>query len=247
MLLVHRGLSVATVSLLSAVSCSHSSVQPSPQLAISITSAPDVLLVGGSATLVAAKAATGEVVNAQWSSNNSAVASVSNAQLAGVSAGRVAITASYQGASAAVSVKVVPNYAGTYPAPPDVWGFVFKIGCTDLRAPGFCVANVADPEMFHLELAQNKDLVSARCVTDAVDGPLTGEIDDSGRLTLRGTLPSRSGGGFPGFPLQTITAWSSYLDASGAMFGTFTSQFLGRDGVANFQVTQEMRGISHGR
>lgn len=240
-------LAMVVGALLPTASCSHTaSVQPSPTITIAITAAPDVLLVGDSALLTAVNAVTGETVNAQWSTSNRAVASASDATLLAVGAGRVTITASYQGATATVSVKVVPIYAGTYPAPPDIWGFIYKIACVDLTG-NFCRSNISDAEFFRMQINQVKDVVSARCVTTYVDGVLSGEIDDAGRLTLRGTLPSLSGGGFPGFPSERIESWSTYLDASGAMYGTFTSQFLARDGTANFQVTQEIRGISHAR
>ena len=90
------------------------------------------------------------------------------------------------------------------------------------------------------------DTVSARVQTVFPEaGVLTGEIDDNGRLTLRGTLTALGVGGFPGYPHRRIESWSTYLDANGAMYGTFTSSILGRDGSALFQLTQEMRGLSH--
>ena len=138
------------------------------------------------------------------------------------------------------------NYAGTYPASPDFWGLVFKTDCVELTTLRYCPSNVADPEIFHLELVQTKDLVSARVKTDAVDGPLTGEIDNFSKLVLRGTLPSLDTHG-SSFPFQKIVFWSTFLDKSGAMYGTFTSRFLARDGKELFQVTQEMRGLSHSR
>lgn len=237
---------VAILTLGLTASCSHSSVQPSPQITIAITAAPDVLLIGESAALAVTNAATGEAVSAEWSSSNASVASVSKTQLQAVAAGRVTITATYHDAHATVSVKVVPDYGGTYPIPPTIWGFVYKIACVDL-AGRFCASNLRDEELFRMQIVQMKDAVSARCVTLYIDGVLTGEIDDAGRLTLRGTLPSLSAGGFPGFPFERIESWLSSLDARGAMVGIFTSDFLDRDGHANFQVTQEIQGISHAR
>lgn len=236
-----REIIVAAISLVCAFGCTR--VAPSA-VAITITVAPDVLIIGESSVLVATNRATGDVINARWSSSDPTVASVSNDQLSGVGAGRVTITATYEGARATASVKVVPNFAGTYPAPPDIWGLVYETECVDLSAPGYCVANIVDPERFRLELVQTKDSVSGRCVTDNVDGAVAGEIDDAGWLTLRGSLPHRLN---QNFIFQMIESWSSYLDAGESMYGTFTSRFLGPGGVANFQVTQEMRGLTHGR
>ena len=231
---------------LSCWQCSGSSTTaPTPSLiTIAIAPVPDVLLIGGAVPLVATNVATGEILNVQWSINSPTFASASNGQLVALAAGRVVVTAAYQGARATVGIKIVPNYSGKYPST-DLWGMVFKTDCVELTATShYCPTNVADPEIFHLELVQTKGLVSGRCQTDAVSGVLSGEIDDLGSLTLLGTLPSLDSHG-ASFPFQKVVSWSSYLDKQGAMYGTFTSQFLARDGTGLFQVTQEIRGMSH--
>lgn len=240
---------IAAATLLFGVSCRQAPVYPSLPFAIAIAAAPDILLIGDSSALVAVDVGTGEIVDAQWSSSNPAVAFVSGDQLSASAAGRVTITAIYQGARATASVKVVPNFAGTYPAPPDIWGFAYLVECVNLSPEGnFCAfSRVGDVSLFRLELVQTKDSVSGRIIETTAEGDVTGEIDDLGRLMLRGTIVCKSIGGFPSYPCQTIESWSSYLESTGAMHGTFTLRFLDPRGSPFVQGTQEMRGISHGQ
>ena len=97
---VRRLLGMAWLISVVFTACSHTSVQPTPELKIVITSAPDVLLIGETFTLAAANAATGEAINADWSSSNLSVASISRTTLTAVAAGRVNIVASFQGGKA---------------------------------------------------------------------------------------------------------------------------------------------------
>ena len=238
--------------------CTDSSPSPTPiptptptptptPVPITITTAPDVLLVGASSTLKAVNSVTQDAVAATWSSGNPGIASIAESQLQAVSAGRVAITATFQGATATASVKVVPNFAGRYPPQPEFWGNAFRIGCVDLTNLQYCRSNFGT-ELFRLEITQIRDRVFGNVYTSSGSGDsgntgaVTGEIDDAGNLTLHATLIT---GQFP-FPSQIINSWSTHLDASNAMSGTFSLVYLMRDGTGISEVTYELRGISHG-
>jgi hypothetical protein len=196
---------------------------------LTITPARSLLKVGASETFSAFAVfpdGSGQTVAAQWSIDQSAVATVqSTGVLTAVGAGMATITASYRERSASRSLRVIPDYAGTWE------GTVAVVDCLDgdpgictptpCRALGVCppvyvpgrtcaiVATLADRDEHMTGFITNLSL-------GPVGVPSTGTIDLAGTLTLNGVLrQSDSLGSY-----ETRIDWKTTLDSSGNMRGS---------------------------
>ncbi len=112
-----------------------------------------------------------------------------------------------------------PNYTGEWR------GGWRVIRCTD-QPPriGYCASNSQpDFEYARLVLTQSAGTITGRMQARIGDGPVTGRIDELGRLRLQGTLPSVPSR----FPLTRITDWRSVIDpADGSLVTGFTIDHL---------------------
>lgn len=108
----------------------------------------------------------------------------------------------------------VTNYTGD-------WGGLYTItSCTDLPPTlSYCRFNYnATPEGIRLTLNQVGTMISGSLVFRDRAGPVTGRVDDLGRLRLEGNL----GGLISRVPVFEITDWRTVIDpSSGAMLGAF--------------------------
>lgn len=213
---------------------------------MSLAPVVDVLIIGTSVTITATDLSTGKVLPVTWASSDQRIASMLDGRVTGVGTGVVTVTATYGQTSATITIKVVPDYRGTYQ------GGVFVVACVDVLE-GFCFGNVLletlgrPPEPFMLTLDQVKDSVAGRLVTRADDGPVNGQIDANGRLSLTGTLllSVRPSDG----PAIEVQAWSSYLSDPTVvkMYGSFNMSFFQvRNGLPAERLgvaTSEIRGI----
>ena len=217
--------------MLAAAACDHPPTQPTtvvpdtkPTL-LTITPATSLLKVGGSETFSAFAVfpdGSGQSVAAQWSIDQSAVATVqSTGVLMAVGAGMATITATYRERSASRSLRVIPDYAGTWE------GTVTVVECVDgdpgLCTPAPCCLPVYVPgRTCALEaiLAYRDEQVTG-FITNLTVGPVgvpsSGTIDLDGTLTLNGILrQSDSLGSF-----ETRIDWKTTIDSTGAMRGNF--------------------------
>lgn len=138
-----------------------------------------------------------------------------------------------------------PSHVPTSPTPPLVpnanysgeWAGGWRVmSCTDLPPrPGYCRNNVRpDFEPVRLYLTQFGTNVTGRMQARIGDGPVTGRVDELGRLRLEGTLPSVPGR----VPYTQITDWRMVTNQdSGALIGGFTIQHLWGDDLSPAAVT----------
>lgn len=105
------------------------------------------------------------------------------------------------------------------------------ISCTD-QPPrlGYCANNTRpDFEYARLVLSQSMGTVTGRMQARIGDGPVTGRVDELGRLRLQGTLPSVPGR----IPFTRITDWRSVIDpADGSLVTGFTIDHLWGDDLS---------------
>ena len=112
-----------------------------------------------------------------------------------------------------------PNYTGEWR------GGWRVISCTD-QPPrlGYCASNSQpDFEYARLVLTQSTGTITGRMQARIGDGPVTGRVDELGRLRLQGTLPSVPSR----FPVTRITDWRSVINpADGSLVTGFTIDHL---------------------
>jgi hypothetical protein len=217
--------------MLAAAACDHPPTQPTtvvpdtkPTL-LTITPSTSLLKVGTSETFSAFAVfpdGSGQSVVAQWSIDQSAVAMVqSTGVLTALGAGAATITARYRERSASQSLRVIPDYAGTWE------GTIAVVECVD-GDPGVCTPAPCCPPIYvpgrtfamAVILALREEHVTG-FITNSSVGPVavpsTGTIDLDGTLTLEGILRSSDSLG----SYETRIDWKSTIDSAGAMRGTF--------------------------
>jgi hypothetical protein len=139
-----------------------------------------------------------------------------------VGSGTATITASAQGRTASQSLRVVPDYAGTWEGTATVVECLDGDPCVCTSAP--CPTGVCPPVYPPGRTLQIGALLTHRDehVTGFVDGvslaiPSSGTIDLDGTLRLEGVLrQSDSIGSY-----ETRIAWTATLDSGGGLRGSF--------------------------
>ena len=214
--------------------CSNPSPGPSQTVNLDVVPQPDIIAVGSAVTLIARDAASGAVVQPTWSSSNPSVAIVSSDQLRGLRPGLSTIGAVYHDSSLTFSVKVVPNYAGSYAGTIDI------IDCTDGVSPGFCRGKVpAGPDSMFARWSQTKDVVSGLLSLRVGDGQVQGSIGDDGAVSIAGTRLSAGKS-----VVTAIDSWNTVLnDAGTTLSGSFRMTIMRPDGSVDGVARAEIRGI----
>ncbi len=194
---IHFGLALA-VMYFASVSCDlvkKSPTPPSPTVtSITFTASTDVLKVGEAVTFAATASHTdgSSAQVTEWRSDAPTVATVDAAtgKVTGVGAGTTTIVAAHDGTSGTMSIKVVPDFGGT-------WQGEFRINNCSGSGPAMTVCTIAAKTVGQIEfrLTQNLDQV-----TGTLDykyyledrwhpiGPVSvgGAIGSTGHLTLTG-------------------------------------------------------------
>jgi hypothetical protein len=163
---------------------------------------------------------TSKAVTATWSTDNPAVADIDTATgtVKGVSFGRATIGAAYGAYRSSLTLRVVPDLNGT-------WIGWFRIATCDRRSgsgPSPCRFEIGSVQPVQLTVVQTDDVASGllRLFADpaTVIGPIAGTVDETGVLTLTGSL---AGGAEAG--QATINDWKA--SASGSSIDTMVGQF----------------------
>ena len=160
---------------------------------------------------------TTNVVTATWRSDNTSVATIdSTGRATGVASGRATITAEYQGLSANRTLRVVPDYQGTWR------GFLSMRSCSatgDWQLADVCGDLTAgDQDTLSLTLSQQSANVSGTIDIGGFAGPITGTIADNGSLSLTGLYNTS----YDGFPVQIgVSDWQTMSSDNSRMTGRF--------------------------
>jgi hypothetical protein len=174
-----------------------------------------------------------ETVNASWSSDNQAVATVdASGSVTGVGAGQATITATYQGKAATRSLRVIPDYSGNWS------GSYATTSCQvsgDFRQDWCLGVQGSFPAT--LNLIQSRDYVSGTWTLQEATGTVQGTVAANGVLPLTGSS-------FQGGVRIEITSWQSTTTDNRTMTGSFTLRWTaeGRTGSAETRV--DMRNFA---
>jgi hypothetical protein len=154
--------------------------------------------------------------SASWSSDRPQVASVSNQGVVnGVTAGEAIISADVNGARGSLTIRVFPNFGGSWT------GTETAVSCVDSGAlTGFCsVGGLVGEDFLHSSsFIQNQDSVTALLETnEGQRATMSGSITVDGELRLNSAqaLPPD-----PEFSLQ-VENWRSRTDTPSRMTGTY--------------------------
>lgn len=228
----------AVVACMGVVACGKSPATPAASVtALSLSPATDLIKLKATETFSATATYTtgaSEAVSATWTSDNPSVAAVSAAgTVTGMGPGQAIITAAYQGQTVTRTVRVVPDYGGTWAG---TWAVTSCQVQGGFRA-AWCasVQNAALPAT--LTLIQTRDVLSGTWVLQESTGTVQGTIATSGVLGLTGSS-LQSG------VTITIKSWQSISTDNQSMTGTFalTWTIAGQAGSAETGV--ELRGFT---
>jgi hypothetical protein len=201
---------------------------------VTISTTTDMMRVGVSETFAAtATHSDGSVSNQiTWSTSDPTVATVDAAgKVSPQKNGQVDVIASHDSATARKTVRIVPNYQGTWQ------GRYMISNCTqtgDYVLIGFCTLfSVGTTAPIQLVLAQTRDTVSGTLYLGSMNSTANGPIDSNGHLAL-------SVGQIPGSYAITISNWDTVATPDDRMTGHFsedwryTSSYM--SGVGRFDV-----------
>jgi hypothetical protein len=230
------------VALIGAVVCGKNPTAPSPSpaqptpTALAISPSTDLLTIKAVETFSASATysdGTSRTVQAAWTSDNTAVATVdaSAGRATGVGPGEATVAAAYQGMEVTRLLRVVPDYDGKWS------GSHAVTSCTDDGAwaqVDACKEFLASsPFRFALALSQTRDTVTGT-VDFGSPGSVEGTVRMSGHLTLSGTFTET----VEDMTLETtVSDWETLTLDNERMSGRFTVRFrmLGVDGSVRFK------------
>lgn len=219
--------------ILGATACGHSPTQATnasnvPPSVLTITPATGLLKIGASATFSTFAVfpdGSGQTIAAEWSIDRPAVATVqSTGVVTALAPGTATLMARTAGRSASRSLRVIPDYAGSWEGTRTV---IECLGgdpgvCTPTPCPtlGVCPPSYTPGRTEELlaVLTHRDDQVTGFVSLSAGVIPSTGAIDLDGTLTLEGVLQRSDAVG----SYETrVTEWKTTLDPTGTMRGGF--------------------------
>jgi hypothetical protein len=213
---------------------------------LAIVPQADFLAVGVSIVLEARLTdgtAPPRVVTAEWSSSDGRVAAVDRSgRVTGLAPGTTTIRAVAGSDTATLSLRAVPDYAGT-------WTGSRRVTACNHPRPEFCPAaypvNAVVP--MTLTLTQSNDRTSGTLrLSPPLASPssaVTGTITEQGRLTLEGTIVSTPATG-ASTTLGTLANFSTDIEpATKILRGSFSEQRVDADGT-RWTVSWDLQGMT---
>ena len=211
---------VCVVSVAACGGGSSSPTGPAPATVVTVSFPGGPLFIGSTTQFEARETlsdgTTRPAASASWSSDKPQVASVSNQGVVnGVTAGEAIISADVNGARGSLTIRVFPNFGGSWT------GTETAVTCVDSGAlTGFCsVGGLVGEEFLHSSsFTQNQASVTALLETnEGQRATMTGSITVDGELRLESApaLPPD-----PEFNLQ-VENWRSRADTPSRMTGTY--------------------------
>lgn len=224
---------VAVFACLGLAACNKAPQTPSPTVTtLAVSPATDLIRIKATekfSVTATYSSGTVEAVTPSWASDNSTVASVDAAgTVTGVSSGQANITASFQGKTASRTLRVVPDYTGTWAGTwtvtsCQVQGNFRSDWCGPLQGNSFPATLTID--------AQSRDVVSGRWTLQDSNGTVQGTIATNGTLALTGSSLQS------GVRID-ISSWQTTSTDNRAMTGTFTLTWTIPDKPGGSGVTQ---------
>jgi len=247
--MVHRALLMAALFGLSACgggSSSPTTPTPAPTpaattVSVAITPSTDLIKIQGteSFTVTATMSdGTSKAVSGAWTSDAATVVTVDTAgKVTGVGSGQAVVTATYGGAKATRTIRVVPDYQGS-------WAGDYRVlSCQDsgdFSREQWCVAALKDGVIrVSMTLTQTRDAVTGPWTHSSMSGAAQGTIEADGTLALSGT------GRLDSVPMS-ITGWRSRSTDNKGQAGKFTLAFTSTVWSGSAQATVEIRTCAKG-
>ena len=227
-------------------SSSPSSPTPAPTpavttVSVAITPSTDLIKIQGTESFSATATmsdGSSKTVSGTWSSDASAVASVdTSGKVTGVSPGQASITVTYDNIKATRSIRIVPEYQGS-------WSGDYRVLSSqdsgDFHREDWCTVALANGVIrVTMNLTQTRDTVAGSWTHSSMAGTAQGTIETDGTLALSGT------GTMDSVPM-TITGWRSRSADNKAQSGKFTLNFTSSVWSGSSQVSVEIRTCAKG-
>jgi hypothetical protein len=240
--MLHRAL--LTVVVLGLAACgggSSSPATPTPApvataVSLAISPSTDLIKIQGTESFtVTATMSDGssKAVSGTWASDASAIATVDTAgKVTGVSAGQASIAVSYGGVSARRTIRVVPDYQGSWS------GDYTVLTCQDsgdFAKEDWCKVALQNGVIrVTMVLTQTRDAVSGTWAHDVMAGTAQGTIETGGTLPLAGT-------GMLDHTPMAISGWRSLSTDNRSQTGRFNLTFTSTVWSGSAQASVEIR------
>jgi hypothetical protein len=251
---MQRRLTLLFVATLALAACGSDATtpptQPSPGTSrLSITPQPDFLTVGA-AIVLEARLTEGtsppRVVPADWSSADGRIVAVDRTgRISALAAGSTTIQATFSTDTARLTVRAVPDLAGTWTGNRRV------VACIHPRTD-FCAATypVNQVRATTLVMTQSRDRTTGTLTLSpplpTPSAAVTGAIAESGRLTLDGTIVSTPGTGAT-ITLGRLSDFRADLESvTGFLRGSFVEARTDSDGTS-WSVSWDLQGLARTR
>jgi Bacterial Ig-like domain (group 2) len=210
-------------------------------VSVAISPSTDMLKIRGTETFTVTATmsdGTSRAVAGTWTSGAAPVATVdSSGKVTAVASGQATITVTYSGASATRTIRVVPDYQGSWT------GDYTVLSCQDsggFHQEDWCKAAMADPVVrVTMTLTQTRDTVDGTWTHKLMAGAVQGTIEADGTLALTGN------GSTEGTPI-TIAGWRTLSTDNRTQTGRYTLTFTSSVWSGSSQAGVEIRTCSKG-
>jgi hypothetical protein len=251
---MHGRLTLLLVATLAVAGCGSDETtpptQPSPGTSrLAISPQPDFLTVGASIVLEARLTegtSPARVVPADWSSADGRIVAVDRTgRISALAAGSTTVQATFNTDTARLTVRAVPDLAGTWSGNRRV------VACIHPRAD-VCATTypINQVRATTLVMTQSRDrttgTLSFSPPAASPSAAVTGAIAESGRLTLDGTIVSTPGTGAT-ITLGRLSDFRADLETTtGFLRGSFVEARTDADGTT-WSVSWELQGLARAR
>lgn len=203
---------------------------------VSITTTADMLTIGEAVAFTASATmsdGTTRTITPAWVSSSAGVATVDAAgTVRGIGSGQTTITITYDSRQATRTIRVVPDYGGS-------WSGEYAVtSCQDsggFASAGWCAAAPAGSiARLTMILTQTRDTVTGTWTHDRMTGATQGTVEVAGTLVLAGS------GSYEGTAIN-ITGWRSVTTDNRNQTGQFTMTFTSPTWSGSAQAAVEIR------
>lgn len=210
-------------------------------VSVAISPSTDVLKIQGTETFTVTATmsdGTSRAVSGTWTSSAASVATVdSSGKATAIASGQATITVTYSGASATRTIRVVPDYQGSWT------GDYTVLSCQDsggFHQEDWCKTAMADPVVrVTMTLTQTRDTVAGTWTHKLMAGAVQGTIEADGTLALTGI------GNTEGTPIN-IAGWRTLSTDNKTQTGKYTLTFTSSVWSGSSQAGVEIRTCTKG-
>jgi hypothetical protein len=216
--------------------------RPSPTVvALALVPATDMMKVGATVELAVqaswSDGSIGPVTTATWSSSNRAVAEVAGGRVTAVGPGETVIAAECQHGRASATVRVVPDYHGSWSG---TYRMVSCMATGDLAREDACdLLDTPAIAGMSLRLNQSRAEVSGTLTLGMLSGDVQGAIAAPGHLDLHGAIRYQENGVTISIDLRD---WQT-LASGTRMTGAFTQSWTATGASGSMIVACELQDV----